>query len=43
MGTILIGQNKAPEAIASLERFLALAPEHEKAGIARQLLEFLKK
>jgi tetratricopeptide (TPR) repeat protein len=43
MGTILIGQNKAAEAIASLEKFLALAPESEKAGIARQLLEFLKK
>jgi tetratricopeptide (TPR) repeat protein len=43
MGTILIGQNKAPEAIAALEKFLAVAPEHEKAGIAKQLLEFLKK
>jgi thioredoxin-like negative regulator of GroEL len=43
MATILIGQNKTAEAVASLERFLALAPDHEKAGIARQLLEFLKK
>lgn len=43
MATILIGQNKSAEAVASLERFLALAPESEKAGIARQLLDFLKK
>lgn len=43
MGTILIGQNKVPEAVASLEKFLKLAPEHEKAAIARQLLEYLKK
>lgn len=43
MGTILIGQNKTAEAVASLERFLALAPESEKAGIARQLLDFLRK
>jgi len=43
MGTILIGQNKVAEAKASLERFLALAPDHEKAAIARQLLEFLNK
>jgi len=43
MGTILIGQNKAAEAISALEKFLAIAPEHEKAGIAKQLLEFLKK
>jgi len=43
MGTILIGQNKAPEAKANLEKFLALAPDHEKAAIAKQLLEFLKK
>jgi len=43
MGTILVGQNKVAEACASLEKFLALAPDHEKAGIAKQLLEFLKK
>jgi tetratricopeptide (TPR) repeat protein len=43
MGTILIGQNKTAEAIASLEKFLALDPGSEKAGIARQLLDFLKK
>ena len=43
MGTILIGQNKVPEARASLEKFLALAPGHEKAAIAKQLLEYLKK
>jgi len=43
IGTISIGQNKPAEARASLEKFLALAPGHEKAGIAKQLLEFLKK
>jgi tetratricopeptide (TPR) repeat protein len=43
MATILISQNKVPEAKAALEKFLALAPDHEKAAIARQLLEFLKK
>jgi Flp pilus assembly protein TadD len=43
IGTILVGQNKAPEASAALEKFLALAPGHEKAGLAKQLLEFLKK
>lgn len=43
MGTILIGQNKPAEACASLEKFLALAPGHEKAAVAKQLIEFLKK
>jgi tetratricopeptide (TPR) repeat protein len=43
IGTLLISQNKVPEAIASLEKFLQLAPNHEKAGVARQLLEALKK
>jgi tetratricopeptide (TPR) repeat protein len=43
MATILISQNKVPEAKAALEKFLALAPDHEKAAIARQLLEYLKK
>ena len=42
-GTILIGQNRVPEARAALEKFVELAPDHEQAGIARQLLEFLKK
>jgi tetratricopeptide (TPR) repeat protein len=43
MGTLLIGQNKVPEAVACLEKFLSLAPNHEKAGVARQLLQALKK
>jgi 5-hydroxyisourate hydrolase-like protein (transthyretin family) len=43
IGTILIGQNKAADACAALEKFLALAPGHEKAGVAKQLLEYLKK
>lgn len=43
IATIQIGQNKVPEARAALEKFLALAPTHEKAAIAKQLLEYLKK
>jgi tetratricopeptide (TPR) repeat protein len=43
IGTIDIGLNKKDEAIASLEKFLELAPAHEKAGLARQLLDYLKK
>jgi tetratricopeptide (TPR) repeat protein len=43
MGTIYIGLNKVPEATASLEKFLAMAPGHEKAPLAKQLLEYLKK
>jgi tetratricopeptide (TPR) repeat protein len=43
LGTVLIGQNKIPEAVASLEKFLELAPDHEKAGLARQLIQALKK
>ena len=43
LATIEIGQNKVPEAVAHLEKFLGLAPNHEKAPIARQLLEALKK
>ena len=43
LGTIFIGQNNTEEAIKNLEKFLEVAPEHEKAGIARQLLDHLKK
>lgn len=43
IGTIAIGQNKIPEAVAALEKFLSLAPDHEKAPVAKQLLEYLKK
>ncbi len=43
IGTIDIGLNKKAEAIASLEKFLELAPAHEKAGLAKQLLDYLKK
>jgi|WetSurMetagenome_2_1015567.scaffolds.fasta_scaffold121135_2 tetratricopeptide (TPR) repeat protein len=43
IGTIYIGLNKVPEAVQSLERFLELAPNHEKAQLARQLLQYLKK
>jgi tetratricopeptide (TPR) repeat protein len=43
LGTLYIGQNKTKEAVENLERFLQLAPDHEKAGVARQLLDYLKK
>jgi len=43
IGTIAIGQNKKAEAIANLEKFLQLAPGHDKAGLAKQLLDYLKK
>ena len=41
--SLLIGQNQVPEAVADLEKFLELAPNHEKAGVAKQLLQALKK
>jgi tetratricopeptide (TPR) repeat protein len=43
MGTIYIGKNMVPEAVQSLEKFLELAPTHEKAPLAKQLLQYLKK
>jgi tetratricopeptide (TPR) repeat protein len=43
MGTIYIGRNMVPEAVQSLEKFLELAPAHEKAPLAKQLLQYLKK
>jgi len=43
MGTINIGLNMKDEAIADLEKFLELAPGHEKALLAKQLLDYLKK
>ncbi|HEX2694462.1 MAG TPA: tetratricopeptide repeat protein [Acidobacteriota bacterium] len=43
MGTIYIGRNMVPEAVQSLEKFLELAPSHEKAPLAKQLLQYLKK
>jgi Flp pilus assembly protein TadD len=43
LGTLYIGQNKVKEAIENLEKFLELAPAHEKASVARQLLDYLKK
>jgi tetratricopeptide (TPR) repeat protein len=42
-GTLYIGQNKTKEAVENLEKFLELAPGHEKAGVAKQLLDYLKK
>lgn len=43
MGTVLIGQNRVPEAVTALQKFLELAPNHEKASVARQLVDYLKK
>jgi len=43
LGTLYVGQNKVGDAVANLEKFLALAPGHEKAAVARQLLDYLKK
>lgn len=43
LGTLYIKQNKTKEAVDNLEKFLELAPGHEKAGVARQLLDYLKK
>lgn len=43
VGTIFISQNNKAEAVKYLEKFLELAPDHEKASVARQLLDYLKK
>jgi len=43
LGSLYINQNKTKEAVTSLEKFIQLAPQHEKAALARQLLEYLKK
>jgi tetratricopeptide (TPR) repeat protein len=43
LGTLYIGQNKTKEAAENLEKFLELAPSHEKAAVAKQLLDYLKK
>jgi len=41
-GTILIGQNEKERAIEMLEKFLETAPDHEKADLARQMIDYLK-
>jgi len=43
LGTLYINQNNVEEAIKNLEKFLELAPEHEKAPVSKQLLDYLKK
>ena len=43
IGTLYINQNNVEEAIKHLEKFLELAPEHEKAPVSKQLLDYLKK
>jgi tetratricopeptide (TPR) repeat protein len=42
-GMIYVNQNRKDEAIVDLEKFLALAPEDANAGLARNILEYLKK
>jgi len=42
-GMIYVNQNRKEEAIQNLEKFLALAPEDANAGLARNILEYLKK
>jgi Flp pilus assembly protein TadD len=43
IGTLYINQNNVEEAIKNLEKFLELDPEHEKAAVSKQLLDYLKK
>jgi len=43
LGSLCISQNKKEEAINYLQKFVELAPQHEKAALAKQLLEYLKK
>jgi Flp pilus assembly protein TadD len=43
IGTLYINQNNVEEAIKNLEKFLELAPEHEKAAVSKQLIDYLKK
>lgn len=43
IGTLYINQNNVEEAVKNLEKFLELAPEHEKANVTKQLLDYLKK
>jgi TolA-binding protein len=43
LGTLYVGQNRVNDAIHSFERFLSLAPDHAKAPLAKQLLDYLKK
>ncbi|MGB9893090.1 MAG: tetratricopeptide repeat protein, partial [Candidatus Saccharicenans sp.] len=43
LGSLCISQNKKEEAINYLQKFVDLAPQHEKAALAKQLLEYLKK
>lgn len=43
MGTLYISLNEKEEAIKSLEKFLELAPDHEQAPVARQLIDYLRR
>lgn len=42
LGMIYVNQNKKPEAIQTLEKFVELAPEDPNAAVAKQVLAFLK-
>lgn len=41
-GTIFIGLNEKDRAVEMLQKFLDSAPDHEKADLARQMLDYLK-
>ena len=42
LGMIYVNQNKKPEAIENLERYIELAPDEPNADIARRILAYLK-
>ena len=42
LGMIYVNQNKKAEAIQNLEKFVELAPDDPNAGIAKQIVAFLK-
>lgn len=42
LGMIYVNQNKKAEAIQNLEKFVELAPDDPNAGVAKQILAFLK-
>jgi regulator of sirC expression with transglutaminase-like and TPR domain len=39
---IYVNQNKKPEAIENLERYIELAPDEPNADIAKRILAYLK-
>ncbi|MBN1224882.1 MAG: tetratricopeptide repeat protein [Candidatus Aminicenantes bacterium] len=43
LGMVHVNQNHTDEAVRNLEKFLELAPDDPNAGVARQLVDYLKK